>query len=562
MSDADSTEVIPKLRWPGAQAQLTAAAETLVIRLKPRRDWAAFAVGGAAAVLGIAAVVYFFHYNAILGYRDAYSHLEISRRVLDGLSPGIAQLGGIWLPLPHMLQAVFAWNWTLYRTGLAGSIVSCGCYTGSSVLVYKTIRALTSRRRKPTSRWSTSPRWPALIGAGVFMANPNLLYQQSTPMDELPLYLFLLWTVYCLVRWAETDRTPYVLKAALCSMAAMFCRYEAWFLGLVFTICVLIICRKTGHSWRDTRGLTLVFGCFGFLLPLGAWLTYNTVIFGTPIYFLTGPDSSSDQMASQQNEPEIHHWGLTLKAYATAATADIGLAVIAAAVLGLIVLIVGERLSARSLPVLGLALVVPFYTYTLESGEEPISTPLINGTIYNFRFGLIGLPVAALLIGYLVHRLLDWLSTSWIRALRPVVLIAALLAVAATCAVPFARHQIVLEDEAVTSNSTQVDPHAAANFLQHYTSGAILIDTVQNEMVVFPVLDRTMYSGTRDSQGNVWNKALRNPAANGVDVIVMRTTLGDRDVVYTALYGTPAMAAYREVYHNGSYLIYELKPGQ
>jgi hypothetical protein len=553
----DLTELIPKYRHSSAPPG--EGEQTMAIRLKPRRDPMALLVAGTAAVLGVGAVVYFFRQNAILGYRDAYSHLEISRRILTGRSPGIAQLGGIWLPVPHILQAFFAWDDTLYRTGLAGSIVSCSCYIGSSVLVYMTIRSLTSRRRREAELRPGNAPWPALIGAAVFMANPNLLYQQSTPMDELPLYVFVLWTVYFLVRWAETSRSPYVLRAALCSMAAMMCRYEAWFLGLVFTVCVVVICRRTGHSWRDTRGLTLVFGIFGFLAPAGAWFLYNLVIFGTPTYFLTGPDSSSDQMASQQSEPEIHHWMLTLRAYAAAATSDLGLGVIAAGVLALVLLIAFERFSPRSIPVIGLALVVPFYTYTLWSGQEPISTPAINGGIYNFRFGLVGLLSAAILAGYLADRVLGWLSTGHIRLLRFPLIAVAGLAIAATCVQPFAKHQIVLKAEAVDANATQLDPHAAADFLQQDTTGPILIDTVQNELLAFPVLDRTIYAGTRDSPGHMWSRALVNPRANDVAVIVMRITPGDQDLVYKALHSSTAMAGYQEVYHNSSYVIYDLR---
>jgi hypothetical protein len=125
-------------------------------------------------------------------------------------------------------------------------------------------------------------------------------------------------------------------------------------------------------------------------------------------------------------------------------------------------------------------------------------------------------------------------------------------------AIPVLRHQVVLEDEATTSLSTQVDPLAAASFLQHDTTGHILIDVVQNELVAFPVLDRTVYSGTRNSSGNVWVRALKDPQAQDVSVIVMRTTPGDVDAVYQALHSSPRLAAYHEVYHNGSYVVYEL----
>lgn len=550
MGATDETTILPSLKLPWRDAHGTGqGSETVVIRLKPGRDRVAVTLAAVAALVSAAATYYFFSDHMLLGIRDAFSHLEISRRVLVGQTTGIAQLGGIWLPLPHIMQAVFAWNWTLYSTGLAGSIVSGGCYVGATVLIYKTIRALTGRKSSP---------WPGVLGAAVFMTNPNVLYQQSTAMDELPLYLFALWTVYLLVRWTTTDRPTYVLLAGIASAAAMLCRYEAWYLGAAYTVLVFVIARRQGHGWKDTSGLTLVFGTFGFAVPAGAWLIYNWVIFGTPIYFLTGPNSSSDQMASLQSEVEIHDWPLTLKAYGTAATADLGLVVIGVAVVALITYLAVERLSVRSLPVLALATVVPFYTYTLESGQEPIGTPTLNGGLTNFRFGLIGLLPAAILIGCLVHLLTKRSPRIALHA----VAVAGCLGLVGLSAVTVTGHQIVLEQEARENLAAQTDPLAAGSFLEHSTSGRILIDVVRNELVAYDALDRTVYSGTRDSHGNVYDRALIDPRANGIALIVMRTTPGDHDQVYKSLYGTPALTDYyREVYHNANYVIYQLKAG-
>lgn len=570
MGITDETTVLPRLRLPRRekdQAPGAQSAETVLIRLKPKKDRFAMALAGIAALFSAAATYHFFSVHMLLGIRDSFSHLEISRRVLVGQTTGIAQLGGIWLPVPHILQAVFAWNWTLYSTGLAGSFVSGGCYVGATVLIYKTIKAMSGKKSSP---------WPALVGASVFMANPNVLYQQSTAMDELPFYLFALWTVFLLVRWATTDRPIYVLYAAIASAASMLCRYEAWYLGAAYIVLTAVVARRQGHTWKDTSGLTAVFGIFGFVMPIGAWLTYNWVIFGTPIYFLTGPDSSSDQMASQQNEIEIHNWVLTLKAYGTAATSDLGLIVIAAALLAVITVLLKDRLAVRTLPVLVLASVVPFYCYTLESGQEPIGTPTLNGGLTNFRFGLVGLLPAALLIGYV----LTWAATrstertgkprtgsprtskkTAASALAvPVLSVALCAGLVGMCGYSVARHQIVLEQEAKENLASQADPLAAGAFLQHSTSGRILIDDVQNELVAFYVLDRTVYSGTRDSKGNVYARALVDPKANNIALIVMRITPGDVDQVYKKLYGQPALTHnYHVIYRNTNYVIYGLE---
>jgi len=115
-------------------------AERVAIRMAPPRDGMVLAVGLIAAVLSMASTYYYFRHHLILGYQDSFSHLEVSRRVAAGLSPGIAQLGGIWLPVPQLLQGLLSWNDVLYRTGLAGSAVSMACFVASTVLLYRLIR--------------------------------------------------------------------------------------------------------------------------------------------------------------------------------------------------------------------------------------------------------------------------------------------------------------------------------------------------------------------------------------------------------------------------------------
>jgi hypothetical protein len=50
----------------------------------------------------IISVFTFIHYSESgmnLAYNDARSHLDIGRRVVEGLKPGLAQLGSVWLPI-------------------------------------------------------------------------------------------------------------------------------------------------------------------------------------------------------------------------------------------------------------------------------------------------------------------------------------------------------------------------------------------------------------------------------------------------------------------------------
>ena len=110
--------------------------------------------------------------NKHLGYKDALSHLLIGRRLVVGQHPGFGQLGGIWLPLPHLLIATLAWNRDLYLSGLAGSVFSMLAYVGTVVGLYAAVRV------------ATRDRLAGWVAAAVYGLNANALYLQSTPMGE------------------------------------------------------------------------------------------------------------------------------------------------------------------------------------------------------------------------------------------------------------------------------------------------------------------------------------------------------------------------------------------
>jgi hypothetical protein len=518
----------------------SAQTETSAIGTGPTRDRVALAVGVIATVLSAMSTYYYFRHHLILGYQDSFAHLEISRRVVTGLSPGIAQLGGIWLPVPHLLQALFSWNDGLYRTGLAGSAVSMACYVASTVLLYRLIRVYSGERK-----------WPAVTGAMVFATNVNVLYQQSTPMDELPFYLFTIAAVYYLVRWGETKDPANLLTGSIASMLAVLCRYEGWFLAGIYVICVIVMALRLGYSWRDTRGLALSSAIFGLLVPMSGWLLYNYMIFDSPLYFVYGPTSSTAQMAERHTDISIGNWPLTVKGYGYAVLSDLGLAVIAIAVLGLVVFLAAERLSARSVPVLGLLFIVPFYFWTLEAGIEPLSMPQQSGLL-NYRFGLVVVIPAAILIGYLATRLSG-------SAVLPAGL-ASILALAVMSGQSFGRHQVVLATEAAQDLAAQQSQIQAGDFLMQHTTGLILLDILQNERVSFDVVDRTIYEGTREGGTNRWAAVLGNPQAFGVRVIVMRlpSPAEPVDAVYFALHDSPRLRPYRLILRSPSYVIYAL----
>ena len=77
-----------------------------------------------AAIIGIAGQIYFYTNDMVFAYADSVSHLNISRRFFDSLTPGLlSQMGIVWLPVPHLVFLNLTYIDYLWFTGLAGSII-------------------------------------------------------------------------------------------------------------------------------------------------------------------------------------------------------------------------------------------------------------------------------------------------------------------------------------------------------------------------------------------------------------------------------------------------------
>ncbi len=157
------------------------------------------------------------------------AHIHIARRVFDSRTPGLFQLGTVWLPLPHLLDIPFIVNDRLWQTGLGASIPSMLAYIAGTLGVFRLVRGLAS----------LAAAW---IAALIYALNPNLLYMQSTAMGEsLYLALFVWSAAYFaeFVRRASDDPKQAGKSMKRCGLmvsAAMLVRYDGWFLAAVIAI--------------------------------------------------------------------------------------------------------------------------------------------------------------------------------------------------------------------------------------------------------------------------------------------------------------------------------------
>ncbi len=375
----------------------------------------------AARVAGIAFLVSFFsflHYlqrGDLLLYGDAVAHINIARRVFDSQTPGLLQLGTVWLPLPHVLMIPFIFSTAMWQNGSGGSIPSMIAYVFGVVGIFSLVRnALDSDRR-------TKPA--AFIGAAAaafaYGANPNLIYIQSTAMTE-SLYLALfIWSVAYFAEFirslketasqkADSGRTRSMRKAlfrcACCLAAAELTRYDGWFLATVVGAAVAILLLRRWQN-RGLRRATIKFLLIISIAP-SLWLAYNRLVYGSAFAFANGPYSAKaiEQRVGAPN-PALHNAKVAAIYFLKSAQLNLadgnwGRFWLLAAFVALAISAWKVRPQLPALLLLWAPLV--FYAFSIAYGSVPlhVSTWWPFAT-FNQRYGLQLLPMFAVSVGLL-----------------------------------------------------------------------------------------------------------------------------------------------------------------
>src|SRR5688500_3325244 len=94
------------------------------------------------SILSVSVFLFFFQSDQHLPYADSMSRLNIARKVVDNLTPGLAQVGNVWLPLPQILMLPFIWNYYLWQSGIAGYLMSGTSFIVGGVFVYKAAKII------------------------------------------------------------------------------------------------------------------------------------------------------------------------------------------------------------------------------------------------------------------------------------------------------------------------------------------------------------------------------------------------------------------------------------
>ncbi len=363
------------------------------------------------ACVSILSFLFYLRRGDILLYGDAVAHINIARRVFDSRTPGLLQLGTVWLPLPHLMMIPFLLSNWMWKTGVGGSIPSMAAYILGTVGIFRLVRGVLGQASQCGPMFRFTP-WLAAI---IYAANPNLVYLQATAMTE-PLYLALF--IWALVYFSEfvqergkpgwdkdsRDALPWassaLAKCGICLAAACLTRYDGWFLAVALCGVALAVALRANQP--GLRGRLTKFILVAAAAP-ALWLAYNAIVYRNPLEFANGPYSAK---AIEQRTPGAFHPGSrdlrTAFSYFLK-SAEMNLAAegwqklwLLLALAGVIASLARRGFRGQLRPLFLLWVPVPFYALSVAYGGVPIFTPVWwPFSYYNVRYGLELLPAFA-----------------------------------------------------------------------------------------------------------------------------------------------------------------------
>ncbi|MGH7203925.1 MAG: hypothetical protein ACREHC_05775 [Candidatus Levyibacteriota bacterium] len=478
----------------------------------------------------------------ILAYGDAESHINIAKKVVNGLTPGFAQLGGIWLPMTHILMLPFVIADPLWRTGLAGSLISGIFYVIACIYVFKLTRLITQHN------------FASFIAFIVFATNLNILYLQSTPMTEIPLIAFFILSSYYFVKYLHGKRVlSSLILAGLFAFGASLTRYDGWFLVLFETLIVISPGIFNRKLFARQKGEMILFGTlagFGIL----CWFVWGGLILGDPLYFTDSIYSAKSQQLSWMAKGELpayHNLLLSLIYYVYTALANTGFIIFVIALIGSMVFLASSSAKARIGTLLVLFVPFVFNVVSLFLGQAVIFIPGLTPQhfdyhLFNVRYGVMIIPFMAVFFGYLVARVHKSLKFVLIMLL---IVQTALFFLGDTPVITLADGTHGLSANKVPTNVEQF-------INDHYDGGFVLIDdyarTISITQSTIP-MQKVIYVGNKP----YWDESLKHPEKYATWIVMQKN-----DAVWSAIYNNPKIQGdlykyFKKVYTSQDILIFK-----
>jgi hypothetical protein len=324
------------------------------------------------------ASLHFFYTRGLSNlYGDGLAHMEGARRIFDSMTPGYEEIGSVWLPLYHLLCAPLARNDFLWRTGLAGGLVSSAAFAVTCYVLFR-LGAEINR--------NLAAGLVALAGA---LLCPSFLYLASTPLTEPLALMWLVLVAYTLFRYSQSGSWKSLAGAAAAAFMGTLTRYEGWNVLPFATLLVFLI---RPYPWRQRFLRASFFAGIAGTGPL-LWLIHNAYRYQNPLEFFIGRGSAKDIYAHQLAMtafpyPTDGSLLLSTRYYLEDLKLVIGVWALELAVLGLVAWCASMRESRRGAVAVLFIVPLPFYIQAMAHAAIPLYVPtLFPHTYYNLRYG-------------------------------------------------------------------------------------------------------------------------------------------------------------------------------
>jgi hypothetical protein len=495
-----------------------------------------------AIFVSVFSFLFYERHGDVLLYGDAVAHINIARRVFDSKTPGLLQLGTVWLPLPHLLIMPFIVSTRMWQSGAGGSIPSMASYVLGVLGIFRLVRIAQSKAGIDGGE-QIAP-WAAAI---LYGANPNLIYIQATAMGES---LYLAWFIWAVVYFADFARgkakqtessSRSLTKCGFCLAGACLTRYDGWFLAGVLVAAALFAAFHFRNARQDaspasvssSRIAVLKFILIAVAAPV-LWLGYNAAVYRNPLEFANGPYSARaiEQRTATVNPAKGNPWA-SGSYFVKAAELNVGEANwqgrlwLALAALGSLVAWLGRRGRIALL----LWAPLPFYALSVAYGGVPIFVPTWwPFSYYNLRYGLQLLPAFAVFIpvgiSFLVQSAsnIPGVEVSWRRWAGAVTLLGVFVLGVASYGAVWRADPICYREASINNRARRVLDTQVANWIKSLPSNSTLLMYLGEhvgalEQAGIP-LRRVINEGNHrvwrrpaDPQG-LWERALSNPAGS------------------------------------------------
>jgi hypothetical protein len=461
-------------------------------------------------LLSIGAWFYYFNNDLTLSYNDARSHLNIARRVVDSLQPGFAQIGSVWLPLSHVLSIPLVWNDFLFRTGLAGSIISMVGFVFTGIFIFKTVKV------------AGFDNLAASIALLVFALNPNMLFMQATPMTESLMLATSMGAIYYIVKWAKFAKMHDLILSGVYTFLAMLTRYDGWFLfGMLCMIIPVISYFRANRKKAEAH--LIMFGLIGSL-AVAIWLGWNWVIFKDPFFFLDGPFSAKAQQDVLLREGRLftkYNLPFSTYTYMLAVIENATLILSALGIIGFVKALISVKNWGVRLALLSLLFSIFFNILSLVLGISVIHLPQLPPfTWFNDRYGLMTLPLIAFGVGVLVN-----------KRMLAALLMTAVFATQYTTM--YLTNNVITIQDGVRGSSGYFLDDIGYWMKQNIKEGNILVAASSHDALIFISglpLNRFITEGT----GKYWNESLETPTKHAAYIV-----MHEGDLVYETIKDKP-----------------------